>query len=115
MMLIVRLEVVSELGLAISSFPPEPESLTPVAVMVAEVLNRHPVGAVRVRVPLPLKSLATVSVITMLPNVVNDGETAFWAVSAEIFVPPVAAVMLTAACAPTAPSNTNPRARRIRM
>ena len=109
----VRLEGVSEVTIAVSSFPPAPESLAPVAVMVAEVLNRHPLGAVRIRVPVALKSLAAVSVITMLPSVVNDGKDAFWAVSAEMFVPPVAAVMLTAPCAPaTTPSSTNPRARR---
>jgi hypothetical protein len=113
MMLMVSSEAVSELGLAISSFGPEPESLVPVAVNGAEVLNRHPVGAVRVRVPLALKSLATLSVITMLPRLVKDDAGAFWAMSAEMLVPPVAAVMLTAACAPEAPSQTNPRARRL--
>lgn len=46
----------------------------------------------------------------MLPSVVNDGAMAFWALSAEMLAPPVAAVTVTAACvtlaAPTASPDT---------
>src|SRR5205823_4762438 len=49
--------------------------------------------------------------MTMSPRVVKADAAPFWARSAEIFVPPVAAVMLTAACTPV-PSKIGQRARR---
>ena len=46
----------------------------------------------------------------MLPSVVNDGAVAFWALSAEMLVPPVAAVTVTAACVTLAAHTASPDA-----
>ena len=58
-------------------------------------LNSQPVGAVKVIVALVLPlgiSLLAADVITIFPSVVKVGDVPFAALSAEIFVPPVAAV-----------------------
>ncbi len=63
-------------------------------------LNVHPLGAVRINVlnaeAVSAKSVVAPSVMTMLPRAVKTGEVAFAALSAEMFVPPVAAVTETA-------------------
>src|SRR5262245_52045727 len=75
------------------------------------VLNAHPFGAVRINVfaapPVSAKSLFAPSVMTMLPRVVYAGDVAFAALSAEMFVPPEAAVTLTVA-ATYGPTNGPP-------
>ena len=59
--------------------------------------------------PLPeAKSPLAPSRITVLPRVVNVGAVAFWALSAEILVPPVAAVTVTAACVTLAVHTASP-------
>src|SRR5437867_501284 len=112
----VILLAVTVMLLTVISGPPGPEIVAAVADPVP-ALNRQPVGAVRMSVtPVPAaKSPLAPSGITMSLRVVNDEPAAFWAVSAEILVPPVAAVMLTAARAPAAPNKTNPSARRLTM
>src|SRR5260221_4109836 len=66
-----------------------------VVIVPTPALNRHPLGAVRIRVLLkppvsPNSSLVLDSVITMFPSVVKAGLAAFCALSAEMLVPPVA-------------------------
>ena len=109
----VILFAVTVVLLTVTSFaPPPPETLAPVAVPVP-ALNRHPLGAVRMSVPLPVtKSPLAPSVMTMLPSVVKAGDVAFWALSAEMLVPPVAWVMVTAASVSAAPSKTEHRTRK---
>jgi hypothetical protein len=66
-----------------------------------EVLNSNPAGAFKMRVwPLPeLKSWPLPSAMTIEPRVVQAGEAALAALSAEIFEPPLAGVMLIVASA----------------
>jgi len=73
-------------------------------VTVPPVLNTHPAGVLIIKVTLvPLvKSEDEFLVSVKLPNVVNAppaGFTEFAALSAEIFVPPDAAVIVTVAFA----------------
>src|SRR5439155_21768737 len=114
MLTVILVAVTVKLLTAISG-PPEPEIFAAVAVPVP-ALNRQPLGAVRMRVtPVPVaKSPLAPSRITMLPRVVKAGAVAFWALSADRLVPPVPAVMLTAACAPVALRNTRPNPNRPR-
>src|SRR5439155_26644321 len=61
--------------------------------------KRQPLGAVRISVPLTLKSLLLASEMTTLPSVVKAGADPFCARSAEILVPPVAGEVVVAAAA----------------
>ena len=80
-------------------------------VVTPEVLNVHPDGAFNmILVVLGSKSVATVSLITMLPNVVNDGAVPFAALSVEILLPPVAGVAVI--CAIVAEAINNIKIRR---
>src|SRR6266404_3776048 len=92
----VTLEEVTEELFTTNSFAPFPESLVAVAVPTP-ALNRHPAGAVRMRVLLlcAAKSLVVPSWITILPKVVKTLETPFWALSAGRPAPPVAGVTAT--------------------
>src|ERR1043166_8129445 len=71
-----------------------------VDVTLAAVLKFHPAGAFSINVTFaPIaKSPFAPSVTTIFPSVVNDGELAFAALSAEI-VPPVAVVIVAVAFA----------------
>src|SRR5882724_762097 len=62
----------------------------------AFVLNSNPTGAFKANVPPPMPPLSLpASVITIAPKLVQAGETALAAVSAEIPLPPLAAVTVT--------------------
>jgi hypothetical protein len=76
------------------TFWPPPDPPETIAVTDAAVLKRQPLGAVRIRVPLAAKSpfVVPLSPMMMLVSVVQAGEVAFWALSADKLVPPVAAV-----------------------
>ena len=89
---------------------PAPAILVTVAVTVEAVSNTNPEGAFKMIVPVPI-SLPVLSSSTGPVNVVQVAPV----LSAEMALPPVAAVMLTAACARSAPSKTNPRATRPTM
>ena len=67
------------------------------AVTDASVLKLHPAGQESLNETLvpTAKSVAVPSVTTTFPSVVQAGDAAFAALSAEIPVPPVAFVMLT--------------------
>ena len=86
---------------------PEPAILVTVAVTVEAVSNTNPAGAFNTIVPVPI-SLPVLSSSTGPVNVVHVPPV----LSAEMALPPVAAVMLTAACALSAPSKANPKAMR---
>src|SRR5207244_98755 len=73
----------------------------------AEVLNSNPAGALSTSVtpePAP-KSGLFLSAITIGPSVVQAGLVALAALSAEMLVPPVAAVMVTEPNASLASNN----------
>ena len=89
---------------------PAPAVLVTVAVTVEAVSNTNPEGAFNTIVPVPI-SLPALSSSTGPVNVVHVPPV----LSAEMALPPVAAVMLTAACARSAPSKTNPKATRPTM
>ena len=93
-----------------ASAVPAPAILVTVAVTVEAVSNTNPEGAFNTIVPVPISfpvlssSSGPVKVVHVPP-----------VLSAEMALPPVAAVMLTAACALSAPSKTNPKATRPTM
>ena len=67
---------------------------------VTEVLNSKPAGAFRMRVIGEAENVMSVRVpsrMAMGPRVVQAGEVALAALSAEMFVPPVAFVIVTVA------------------
>src|SRR6266446_10502773 len=67
----------------------------PVTLPVAD-LKVHPLGAVKISVPVPISPLPLpASAMTIFPRIVYCGDVAFAALSADI-VPPVAAVTVTA-------------------
>ena len=79
----------------------------------ADVLNANPAGVFRISVtPVPaVKSELAPSFMEMGPRVVHAGEVALAAVSAKMFVPPVALVIVTVAHA--RPPSTSAHARTI--
>lgn len=81
-------------ALVISRF----ELIVTVGAGEAAELNSHPVGGVRMSVTpvcFAAKSVFAVSAILIDPRVVQPGLDAFAALSAEMFVPPVAGVTVT--------------------
>ena len=89
---------------------PAPAVLVTVAVTVEAVSNTNPEGAFNTIVPVPI-SLPVLSSSTGPVKVVHVPPV----LSAEMALPPVAAVTATAATALSAPSKTNPRTRRQTM
>src|ERR1041384_1862894 len=89
-------EVVIDATLPDNSLPPPPDFV--VVIVTAElVLNRHPLGAVRISVPVALKSLLAPSKIVIVPMLLKVGVAPFWARSAESPTPPPGAEMVTLA------------------
>jgi len=82
------------MGEAEISFPVAAETVP------VDALKFHPAGAESIKVilvPVAKSPLALLgSLITILPKVVNAGDTLFAALSAEMLVPPVAVVIVTA-------------------
>src|SRR2546427_13023582 len=99
---------VSTKMLAAEMFLPEVKLTVP-----TPALNHHPLGGVKIRVTLvpSAKSVFTPSVITMLPRAVKAAPLVeLSALSAEILLPPVGAVTVTAACATLAAHTASPDA-----
>jgi hypothetical protein len=81
---------------------------------VTAVLNAKPAGVLRINVTLvpAAKSAAAPSAIVMAPNVVQAGDGALAAVSAEMLPPPEAGVTVTVAKAVSTPGKAKARANK---